>query len=99
MARFDVHAAPDGEGFLLDTQANLLSRLNTRVVLPLLPKDRAPAAADRPNPRFEIDGQSVVMVTQFMAAVPVAELHGPVASLEHRREEVLAAIDFLHQGW
>lgn len=49
--------------------------------------------------RFEVNGQSVVMVTQFMAAVPVAELHEPVASLEHRRNEVLAAIDFLHQGW
>lgn len=99
MARFDVHAVPGGEGYLLDTQANLLSRLNTRVVVPLLPTDRAPAAADRLNPRFEVNGQSVVMVTQFMAAVPVAELREPMASLEHRRDEVLAAIDFLHQGW
>lgn len=99
MACFDVHAAPDGKGFLLDAQANLLSRLNTRVVVPLLPANRAPAPADRLNPRFDVNGQSVVMVTQFMAAVPVAELREPVASLEHRREEILAAIDFLHQGW
>jgi toxin CcdB len=99
MARFDVYAAPEDDGFLLDTQANLLSRLSTRVVVPLLPMDRAPAPADRLNPRFEVNGLSVVMATQFMAALPASELREPVASLEHRREEVLAAIDFLHQGW
>ena len=64
----------------------------------LLP-DRAPTPADRLNPSFEIHGQPVMMVTQFKAAVPVSELREPVASLEHRRDEILAAIDFLHQGW
>ena len=37
MARFDVYRNSAGEGFLLDVQADLLSYLNTRVVVPLLP--------------------------------------------------------------
>ncbi|CAM5429606.1 hypothetical protein TMEC54S_03045 [Thauera mechernichensis] len=37
MARFDVYRNSAGEGFLLDVQADLLSHLNTRVVVPLLP--------------------------------------------------------------
>ena len=39
------------------------------------------------------------MVTQFMAAVPKAELKLHVMSLDKERLAILAAIDFLHQGW
>jgi toxin CcdB len=34
MARFDVYRNPAGAGCLLDIQADLLSHLNTRVVVP-----------------------------------------------------------------
>jgi toxin CcdB len=36
--RFSVYANPEGPDDLIDVQANLLSHLNTRVVVPLLPK-------------------------------------------------------------
>ncbi|BDI07877.1 CcdB family protein [Sphaerotilus microaerophilus] len=99
MARFDVYAGVDGGGYLLDVQANLLSRLNTRVVVPLLPLDQAPTPADRLNPRFQVNGVPVVMATQFMAAVPAAELRQQLAALDHESNAILDAIDFLHQGW
>ena len=54
MARFDVHAYPSGDGYLLDVQADLLDHLNTRVVVPLLAKATAPKPASRLNPVFEI---------------------------------------------
>jgi toxin CcdB len=39
MARLDVHARRDNRaGYLLDVQADLLSGLNTRLVVPLLPR-------------------------------------------------------------
>ena len=39
MARFDAYPRPDGApGLLLDVQADLMSHLSTRVVVPLLPK-------------------------------------------------------------
>nr|WP_084591089.1 CcdB family protein [Desulfonatronovibrio magnus] len=39
MSRFDVYPNTGGYGSLLDVQADLLSHLNTRVVVPLLPVD------------------------------------------------------------
>ena len=51
------------------------------------------------NPVFEIEGARFVMATQGMAAVPLAILKHPVSSLEHRRTEVVAAVDLLFQGF
>lgn len=99
MARFDVYANASVPGYLLDVQADLLSGLNTRMVVPLLPMKQAPKPAAQLNPSFEIQGVAVSMVTQFMAAVPEAELKQQVANLNHAREAILGAIDFLHQGW
>ena len=99
MARFDAYAQPGEPGYLLDVQAGFLSPLSTRVVVPLLPLDFSPKAADRLNPCFEIQGVTVSMVTQFMAAIPAAELKHHVASLDRHSAAILDAIDFLHQGW
>jgi len=99
MARFDVYAIRDGAGFLLDVQADLITRLNTRVVVPLLPLNAAPTAADRLNPIFEVQGARVYMATQFMAAVPHTELAIHIASLDRESDAIFSAIDFLHHGW
>lgn len=79
--------------------AGRLAAPSTRVVVPLLPLDLAPQAADRLNPCFEILGVAVSMVTQFMAAIPAAALKHHVASLDHHSAAILDAIDFLHRGW
>jgi toxin CcdB len=99
MARFDVHRHPDGPGCLLDIQADLLSHLNTRVVVPLLPLANAPLPARTLNPCFDIAGESLVMTTQFMAAVPANILHTPLGNLGARRDEIVAAVDLLMQGF
>lgn len=99
MARFDVYRNTAGEGFLLDFQADLLSHLNTRVVVPLLPSDCAFQPARGLNPVFEIDDDRCVMATQFMAAVPSNLLKLPVARLEGFRAEITAALDLLFQGF
>ncbi|TVS19338.1 MAG: plasmid maintenance protein CcdB, partial [Gammaproteobacteria bacterium] len=74
MARFDVFENEGGAGYLLDVQSDLLSGLNTRVVVPLLPQFSAPSPAQRLNPVFSIEDQKLVMATQYMAAVPEKEL-------------------------
>ncbi|MBU0501168.1 MAG: CcdB family protein [Gammaproteobacteria bacterium] len=99
MARFDVFQNPGSGGYLLVVQSGLLDHLNTRVVVPLLPVEQAPLPARILNPVFEIDGERLVMVTQFMAAVPVAILRKPVTTLEHRHTDIVAAIDLLMQGF
>ncbi len=99
MARFDVYANRGGAGFLLDVQADLITRLNTRVVVPLLPLDAAPIPADRLNPIFEVQSTKVAMATQFMAAVPHSELSLFITSLDRESDAIFSAIDFLHHGW
>ena len=67
MSRYDVYALESGSGLVLDVQSNLLEPLNTRVVVPLMPLASAPKPARRLDPVFDLDGQSLVMVTQFTA--------------------------------
>ena len=99
MARLDVHARRDGgPGYLLNVQADILSMLATRFVVPLLPLDHAPAPAARLNPVFDIGGRGHVMVTQFAAAVHVRELGDQVATLADDHIAVTAALDLLITG-
>lgn len=99
MARFRVYANSEGEGYLLDVQADLLSHFNTRIVVPLLPLNSAPTPAGTLNPVFDIEGAAHSMVTQFMAAVPEKLLKTSVSNVENRRDEITAALDLLFQGF
>lgn len=99
MARFDAYANRSGAGYLPDVQADLITSLNTRVVVPLMHLEEAPATAHRLNPVFAVQGVKASMVMQFMAAVPVSELTVPVATLNGDSDAILAAIHLLHQGW
>lgn len=99
MARFGVYKHPDGEGYLLNVQADLLSHFNTRVVVPLLPLNRAPAPARILNPVFDLDRNPHVMATQFLAAVPESLLKTSLSSQAHHRDEITAALDLLFRGF
>jgi len=99
MSKYDVFLNPSGDGFLLDVQTDLLSDLNTRVVVPLLQTSVAPKPAARLNPVFEFNGEPLAMVTQFMAAVPTSILKSPVGKLDEEFERVTTAIDMLMQGF
>ena len=99
MARFGVYRDPDGQGFLLDVQADMMSHLNTRVVVPLLPEAKAPKPAKGLNPSFMIGHNTVVMVTQFLAAVPISTLKEQVATLDNHHITIVDAIDLLMQGF
>lgn len=76
----------------------MLAQLNTRFVVPLLPREIAPKPADRLNPLFTVGGQEVVMLTQFAAAVHVKELGSHVASLAEHRYAITNALDLLISG-
>ena len=99
MARFDVYKMATARGFLLDVQTDLLSGLNTRVVVPLLPLTDAPIPAQRLNPVFEIENLEVVMATQFLAAVSESELKEVVGNLEGSQSEITVALDMLFTGF
>ena len=83
MSQFTVHRNPNRKTrravpYLVDIQSDLLSGLATRVVVPLIP-----AAEMRPpthlNPRFEIEGKSLVMSTAELAGTPSSD-HEPPSS-------------------
>lgn len=98
MAQFDVYTLGSGAGLVIDCQAEILAHLNTRLAVPLLPRDSAPAPAQRLNPIFVIGGRDHVMVTQFAAAIHRRELGEAIASLKDRSFEVVGALDVLLSG-
>lgn len=98
MARFHVYRHAEGSGYLLDIQANLLSHLNTSVVVPLLPLDAAPKPARVLNPIFDIDGVPHLMATQFLAAVPRRLLAEDILDLQEDASIIVNALDCLFQG-
>lgn len=99
MAQYDVFRNPEGSGYLLDVQSDLLNGLSTRLVIPLLPASQAPKPAIRLNPVVSIGDAPHVMVTQFMAAVPLKLLTTHVTSAAQLRDEITAAIDMLTHGF
>ncbi len=98
MARFDVYAGARGKGYLLDCQADLLSHLETRVVVPLLPAKNLPVAT-RLNPVFVVEETEVVMSTQLIFAMPLQHLGPMVDSLAAQDREILNALDMLISGY
>ena len=100
MGRLDVHPMPGkAPGYVVDVQAELLSRLSTRAVVPLLPEDAAPSPIGELNPTFEIKGKRHVLVPQSIAAVPIRELRRPVMSLAGHRDTITRALDILLVGF
>ena len=104
MARFDVCLNPNPDSvaavpYLLEVQSDLLESVNTRVVVPLALLSERGQPAKYLNPRFEIEGVQVVMVTEQIAGIPKRALGKNVLSLEVQRDQILDAIDFLFRGF
>ena len=82
--------------YLLNVQHDILSDLQTRVVVPLYTAATLGGKAmTRLTPRFEIEGKQVVMLTPQLAGVSVQELGAVVGDLSPHRAEIIAALDFL----
>lgn len=85
--------------YLLDIQSNLLSELETRVVIPLYS-----AAAMKGKtltvltPAVEIEGKSCVAMTPQLAGISKKELGAEVTDMEAHRDIIIAALDFLVTG-
>ena len=100
MARFDVYAHPDAvlrkkTPYLLDVQNNHISRIATRVVVPLRSANHFTQPMRDLNPPFEIAGNQVVLDTSAIAAIPSAELKQPIVSLTSQSGAIMAALDVL----
>lgn len=100
MARFDIYAHPDARArattpYLMDIQNNRISRLGTRVVLPLRSATNFLQPMGDLNPVFEVEGMRVVLDTAALAAFPTIELKKPVLNLQNQSQAIVAALDVL----
>lgn len=99
MAQFDIYRNRDEPGYLLDCQADMLSGLSTRLVVPLLPPDYAPSPSRRLNPALRVAGEDFVMMTHFAAAVQERSLGRVVGSLAKDYITIVNAFDMLLTGY
>jgi toxin CcdB len=105
MPRFDVYPNPEGRSqnvpYLIDVQSDLLSDLDSRVVIPLrsLSSFAAVKLPSRLIPTLTVLGDPFLLETPKMAAVPSRVLREPVASLQAENAIITAALDFLFQGY
>ncbi|MDZ7760379.1 MAG: CcdB family protein [Desulfovermiculus sp.] len=104
MAQFDVFENPNTETnqaipYLLDIQADLLDDLSTRVVVPLIAATAMGKAVKHLNPQFRTQNTTVFMSTAELAGIPVQAIGKKVGSLKDRRQEIIAALDFLFTGF
>jgi len=98
LAQFDVHRLAGGGGLVIDCQSGLLSQLESRFVVPLVPRAAAPRPSRRFNPIFTFEGVEHVMLTQFSGAVDRRQLGPAVTSLAGRSFEITDALDVLISG-
>jgi toxin CcdB len=104
MAQLDVYENPNPATreeipYLLDVQTGLLESLASRVVVPLVKASAMGKAAQHLNPSFTIEQTEVIMSTAELAGIPTRLLGKKVGSLADRRSEIIAALDFLLNGY
>jgi toxin CcdB len=104
MKRFDVFRNESAQAsrkfpFFLVLQSDLLQQLTTAVVAPI---GRASIVGgklvDTLAPVLEIEGESFVLYTPELAAIPASILRKRVANLDDQREKIVRALDFLFSG-
>jgi len=97
MAQFDVYRMHGG-GLVLDCQADIFEEIGTRLVVPLMREEAAAPTTPRLHPRFEVEGEMLVMMTELAAAIRTSNLRDRVASLAPERFRIIGAIDVLLGG-
>lgn len=97
MAQYDVVRLKSGQ-WVVDCQAELLTGINSRFVVPLLRSQDAPPPRPQLNPLFHIQGEDWLLVTQFAGAIPVTEIERVILSLAHEEYRINNALDMLLTG-
>lgn len=102
MAQFSVYenknkATQARFPYLLNIQNDLLTTMQTCVVVPLTPAESAPHIT-KLMPILSVKERDFCMLTPQLAGINRRELGAEVAVLSHCQNEIIAAIDFLLSG-
>ena len=73
--------------------------LNTRVVIPLSITKKIQIFAPRLNPLITINNKDLFLAPQLITAVATRTLGKKITNIDHQRELIVAAIDFLIIGF
>jgi toxin CcdB len=99
MARFDVYTFKGRAPLVVDVQAELLARIGSRVIIPLLPSNSKTVSLPRLMPTVTLGGAEYQLFTTDLVAVPSDRLGALIGNLEDQRQIIVDAIDFLLQGF
>lgn len=103
--QFDVYPTP-GQAkaffpYVVDVQADLLSSLDTRLIVPLLPMQSGkatPKTLTRLNPIVELAGKRYVLLANQVANISAGRLRQTAGNIADQRQVIVEAIDFLVTG-
>lgn len=104
MSQFTVYqnknkATQTAYPFLLNIQNDLLSTMQTCVVVPLTPvKTMAHKPMSKLTPILSVQGQDYCMMTPQLAGIHKRELGAEIEILIAYQNDIIAAIDFLLSG-
>lgn len=98
MAKFDVHSI-DEDILVVDCQADLLSHLDSRFVVPMVKEGQASGRLARLNPTIPFEGSFYVILPQEAANLHRSELGSPVGSLAEHDLTIGNALDMLISGF
>jgi len=103
MTQFDAHRNPVTKAeraypFVVVLQSDLAQSGRERVVAPAAPRSAFPDIAGRLIPIVQIKRQEFVLLISSMTTIPAHGLGNAVVSLADRRDDILAAIDYLFFG-
>lgn len=100
MAQFDVFRNPSATTrkhypYLVDVQSPYLEELATRIVIPLgkasLFKNTAMKGL---TPELSFDNEDLLLLTPQISSIAKKQLHEPIGSISHLRDELTNALDF-----
>lgn len=103
MAQFDVFANPVGRGrraypYVVVLQAEVAETAHERVVAPTAPRAAFPTIPGRLTPVVTIERNDFVLLVTSLTTIPANSLRTAVGTLADRRDDILAAVDYLFFG-
>jgi toxin CcdB len=103
MAQFDVFANPvlrarPAYPHVVVLQSDVAASGRHCAVAPTAPRAALPAIAGRLTPVLSVGGEDFVLLLTSLTTLPCDALGNVLTSVADRREEILAAIDYLFFG-
>ena len=105
MAQFDVFINPSSTTrkafpYIVDIQSTTIEDIATRIVVPLARRRSLnEQAMKKLTPEIQYEDEILILLVPQIASIPAKYLKNPIGSLNHFRDEIVAALDFAITGF